>query len=137
MFRRYVSHSFACAILIFSTAVLVSAQTGQLFGKVVLKQADGKTAPAAGAAVLVYRTDMAGRYETKTNKSGNFIFAGVPFVGDYIVIVSNAGAKPTWIAGVKAGREVDYLVEMTPGDGRTFTARRDKNHFGASQRAGR
>ena len=122
MFRGYLSIAFACATLIFSTAVFVSAQTGHLRGKVVLKQADGTAVPAEGAAVVVYRTDIAGKYQIKTNKKGEFAFAGLPFVGTYIITASYPGAQPTCIAGVKAGREIDYAVEMPPGDGRAFTA---------------
>ena len=122
MFRRYLSLTFACAIMIFSSAVLVSAQTGQLRGKVVVKQADGTTKPAVGAAVVVYRTDIAGKYEIKTNKSGEFAFAGVPLIATYVITASNAGAQPAWLGGVKAGREIDYAIEMSPGDGRAFTA---------------
>jgi tetratricopeptide (TPR) repeat protein len=121
MFRRYLVLAFACATLIFSTAVFASAQTAQLGGRVVVKQADGTTAPAAGAAVVVYRTDIAGKYETKTNKKGEFVFAGVPLIGIYTIFVSNAGAQPTWIAGVRPGRD-DYALEMAPGDGRSLTA---------------
>lgn len=122
MFRRYVSFAIVCTALVFSAAVLASAQTGQLRGKVVLKQADGTEVPLDGASVIVYRTDIAGRYETKTNKRGEFAFAGIPFVGTYLITASHAGAQPTWVAGVKAGREVDYEVEMAPGDGSAFTA---------------
>ena len=122
MFSRYLSLTFACAILIFSSAVLVSAQTGQLRGRVVVKQADGTSQPAVGAAVVVYRTDIAGKYEIKTNKSGEFAFAGVPLVATYVITASYAGAQPVWVGGVKAGREIDYAVEMSPGDGRAFTS---------------
>ena len=122
MFRRYLSSTFACAILIFSTSAVVRAQTGQLRGSVVVKQADGTSSPVAGAAVVVYRTDISGKYETKTNKAGEFVFAGLPFIGTYLVTASGPGGQPTWIGGVKAGREVDYKIEMSPGDGRVFTA---------------
>ena len=122
MFCRYLSFTFACALLVFLASVSVSAQTGQLRGLVVIKQADGTSTPAAGAAVVVYRTDITGKYEIKTNKAGEFVFAGVPFVGTYLVTVSGPGGQPTWIGGVKAGREVDYKIEMHPGDGRAFTA---------------
>lgn len=122
MFRRYLSFIFACALLVFSASVLVPAQTGQLRGAVVIKQADGTSTPAPGAAVVVYRTDISGKYEIKTNKAGEFVFAGLPFVGTYLIIVSGPGGQPTWIGGVKAGREVDYKIEMHPGDGRAFTA---------------
>ena len=121
MFRRYLSLGFACATLIFSTAVFVAAQSAHLRGRVVIKQADGTTTPAAGAAVLVYRTDIAGKYETKSNKKGDFVFAGVPLIGTYIIFVSSAGAQPTWIPGVRPGGE-DYVLQMSPGDGRSFTA---------------
>lgn len=122
MVRRYLSATFACAALIFSTSVFVFAQTGQLRGKVVIKQADGTTTPAAGAAVVVYRTDITGKYEIKSNKTGEFAFAGLPFVGTYLITVSHTGAQPTWIGDVKVGREGEYTVEMSPGDGRSFTA---------------
>ena len=122
MFRKYLSLAFACAVLVFSAAVSVSAQSGQLRGIVVIKQADGTSTPAAGGSVVVYRTDISGKYETKTSKSGEFVFAGLPFVGTYLITVSSPGGQPTWIGGVKAGREVDYKVEMQPGDGRAFTA---------------
>ncbi|HEY5884336.1 MAG TPA: carboxypeptidase regulatory-like domain-containing protein [Pyrinomonadaceae bacterium] len=122
MFRKYVSLTFACALFVFSTSVVVSAQTGQLRGTVVVKQADGTLTPANGAAVVVYRTDISGEYKTKTNKAGEFTFAGLPYIGTYLITVSHTGAQPSWIGGVKAGREIDYKVEMQPGDGRTFTA---------------
>ncbi len=121
MFNKYLRFVLGCATLIFSTALLASAQTGQLRGTVVIKQAGGTTSPVAGATVVVYRTDIAGKYEIKTSKSGEFAFAGLPFVGTYIITVSHAGGQPTWIGGVKAGREVEYKVEMPPGDGRAFT----------------
>ncbi|HKO60412.1 MAG TPA: tetratricopeptide repeat protein [Pyrinomonadaceae bacterium] len=121
MFRRYLSFTFTCAILIFASSAFVSAQTGQLRGSVVVLQADGTSTPAVGAAVVVYRTDIAGKYEIKTNKTGEFAFAGLPLVGTYLIAVSHTGAQPTWIGGVKVGRDIDYKVEMPPGDGRAFT----------------
>ena len=101
--------------------VLASAQTGQLRGKVTLKQADGTIVPASDAAIEVYRTDLAGKFTTKTGKNGEFVFAGIPFVGTYVVVASKAGAEPTWIPGVKAGRDVEYTLEMSPGDGRRYS----------------
>lgn len=121
MFRKSLAYAFACALLVFSASVFVSGQTGQLRGVVVIKNADGTSAPASGASVVVYRTDISGKYDIKTNKSGEFVFAGLPFVGTYLITVSGPGGQPTWIGGVKAGREIDYKIEMHPGDGRTFT----------------
>jgi tetratricopeptide (TPR) repeat protein len=105
----------------FSTAALVSAQTGALRGHVVMKQADGTSAPAADVTIDVYRTDVSAKYATKTDKQGRFVFAGLPFIGTYIIAASKEGATPTWVPGVKVGREVDYELELTPGDGRRLT----------------
>jgi tetratricopeptide (TPR) repeat protein len=121
MMRRYFFPVLSCAALIISTSIFVFAQTGQLRGHVVMKQADGTKAPASNAVIDVFRTDIVGKYETKTDKKGNFVFAGLPFVGTYIIAASTAGAGPTYLPNVKAGREVDYELELSPGDGRRLT----------------
>ncbi|HKO97863.1 MAG TPA: tetratricopeptide repeat protein [Pyrinomonadaceae bacterium] len=121
MFRRYFFPVVASLAFVFSTAILVSAQTGALRGHVVMKQADGTTVPAADAVIDVYRTDVTAKYATKTDKKGAFVFAGLPFIGTYIIAASKEGATPTWIPNVKVGREVDYELELTPGNGRRLT----------------
>ena len=77
-------------------ALTASAQTGQLRGHVIFKQADGATVKAADAAVDVFRVDLPGKYSTKTTKSGDFIYAGLPYVGTYIIAVSMPNANPTY-----------------------------------------
>ncbi|HEX3282154.1 MAG TPA: carboxypeptidase regulatory-like domain-containing protein [Pyrinomonadaceae bacterium] len=121
MFRRYVLGLVALAALFASTAILGVAQNGQLLGHVVMKQADGTQVPVAGAQIDVYRTDIAGKYETKTDKKGQFVFAGLPYVGTYIVTASQAGANPAWVPNVKAGRELDVILTLSPGDGSRLT----------------
>jgi len=102
-------------------AAAVLAQSGQLRGHVKLKQADGTTVPAADANIDVYRTDVSGKYQTKTNKRGEWVFAGLPFIGTYTVAVSMPNARPDFQPGIKAGRDVDYEIVLTPGDGRRLT----------------
>jgi len=121
MFRRYFFPILAGIAVIISTNLMGSAQVGQLRGHVVMKQADGTTIPAAEAAIDVFRTDVAGKYNTKTNKKGEFVFAGLPYVGTYVIAASQAGARPDFIPNVKAGREVDYALELAPGDGKRLT----------------
>ena len=82
MFHRYLFPVLACAALLLSTGIAVSAQSGQLRGHVIMKNADGTTTPVAGAVIDVFRTDVAAKYETKTNKKGEFVLAGLPFIGD-------------------------------------------------------
>ena len=103
------------------SALTASAQTGQLRGHVLLKQADGTTVKAAAAQVDVYRTDLPGTYPTKTNKNGEFVYAGLPYTGTYIIAVSMPNAAPTYQPNVKAGRDIDFELVLSPGDGRRLT----------------
>jgi tetratricopeptide (TPR) repeat protein len=110
------------AIAIFSLgAGAAMAQSGQMRGTVLFAQANGTTVPAAGATVDVYRTDVKGEYHNKTNKKGEWVFAGLPFVGTYTIAVSMPGARPDFQPEAKAGREVDYKMTLSPGDGRVLT----------------
>lgn len=130
MFQRYFFHVLACAALIVSTGIIASAQVGQLRGHVVMKGADGKSTPVAGATIDVFRSDVAGKFETKTNKKGEFVFAGLPFIGEYIVAASAPGAQPNYAPRIKAGREVDYEILLFPdGDGRRLTHEEIKAHM--------
>lgn len=115
-----LSSFIAIAVLAFS-ALTASAQTGALRGHVVLKQADGTTIKAADVAIDVYRTDMQGKYNTKTNKNGEFVFAGLPFIGTYIVAASLPKAQPYAMKNVKVGRDIDYEIILGPGDGKRLT----------------
>src|ERR1700730_4237854 len=121
MFRRHFFPVLAGIAFIISTNLITAAQVGQLRGHVVLNQADGTKIPASDAAIDVFRTDLSGKYTTKTNKKGEFIFAGLPYIGDYIVAASLPAAQANFVTGVKAGRDTDYLIELTPGDGRRLT----------------
>jgi tetratricopeptide (TPR) repeat protein len=110
----------ATAILVLS-AVATSAQTGQLRGHVLLKQADGTTVKAAGAQIDVFRTDLPGSYPTKADKNGGFVYAGLPFVGTYIIAASMPSAAPAYQGNVKAGRDIDFELVLSPGDGHRLT----------------
>lgn len=120
MFRKYFSISLTLGLLTLA-AIVGSAQTGELRGHVKLKQADGTSVLLAGAAIDVFRIDLKGKFETKTDKRGGFVFAGLPYVGTYIVGVSGPGAQPNFQSNVKAGRDVDYEIVLEPGDGRRLT----------------
>jgi tetratricopeptide (TPR) repeat protein len=121
MRRPYIFTSIIAAAVLLLSAVTASAQTGQLRGTVQLIGSDGKPAPVAGALIDVFRTDITGEFHTKTDKKGEWVFAGLPFVGTYVVSVSAPGAAPNANSGVKAGREVPVAVVLQPGDGRRLT----------------
>ncbi len=120
MLRKFFFAIFAVVAML-STAFSASAQTGELRGRVTMNQADGTKAPASDVAIDVYRTDLSGKYNTKTNKKGEFVFAGLPFVGTYTVAASHPAASPTWVPNVKVGRGTDYEINLSPGDGKRLT----------------
>ncbi len=121
MFPRYLFLIIGSITLVVMTAVAALAQSGELRGHVTLTQADGQKVPVAEAFIDVYRTDLPGKYNTKTNKKGEFVFAGLPYIGTYTVVVSHPTARPTWQANIKVGRNIDYAFEVTPGDGQRPT----------------
>ena len=121
MFRRYFLPVLASLAFVFSTSLLASAQNGQLRGHVTLKQADGTIVPAADAVVDVFRSDLPGDFNLKTNKKGEFVHAGLPLQGTYIISVSMPGAQPYYLPGVRAGREEEVKIELSTGDGSRLT----------------
>lgn len=121
MFRKYFFPTLFAVALWLSSVVGASAQMGALRGKVTLKKADGTIVPAVGAIIDVIRLDLTAKYEGKTDKKGEFVWAGLPYVGDYVIGVSMAGAQPTYQGNVKVGRDIDFPIEMAPGDGRRLS----------------
>jgi len=121
MIGKYFVGALAVAILLAVASVPAFAQVAELRGKVMMKQADGQTVPLAGARIDVFRTDMKAQYDTTTNKNGEFVFAGLPFIGTYTVAVSHATAAPNYLPGVKVGRGAPVEITVTPGDGRKLT----------------
>lgn len=119
--RRFLSLSILTIAVLAVSSGVASAQTGQLRGTVKLVGKDGSAAPVAGAQVDVYRTDISGEFHTKSDKKGEWVFAGLPFVGTYIVAISAPGAQPSAKSGVKAGREIPVDIVLAPGDGRKLT----------------
>jgi tetratricopeptide (TPR) repeat protein len=119
--RRILSLSILTLTILAVSSGVALAQTGQLRGSVKLVGKDGNATPVAGAQVDVYRTDITGEYHTKSDKKGEWVFAGLPFVGVYTVAVSAPGGQPNAKSGVKAGREVPVDVVLAPGDGRKLS----------------
>jgi tetratricopeptide (TPR) repeat protein len=117
---------------LFTTAALVmglllisatggAAQTSQMSGTVMLRQADGSVVPVAGADVDIYRTDIKAKYYTKTDKKGRFIHAGLPYAGIYTITLSAPGVKPTFVSGIRITQQTEYNFELEPGDGSRLT----------------
>jgi tetratricopeptide (TPR) repeat protein len=135
MIGKYFYGALAVAILI-AASMTTFAQVGELRGRVMMKQADGQTVPLADAVIDVFRTDMKGSYKTTTNKKGEFVFAGIPFVGIYTVVASHPTAAPNWVDGAKAGRDIPVEIVVGPGDGKRPTLEEIKAAGGGRTAAG-
>jgi hypothetical protein len=119
--------AFAAALLLAACGVLASAQVTQVSGKVTLKQADGSVVPVSGAQIDIYRTDIKLEDHVKTNKKGEFMHAGIPFVGVYTIAVSAPGAQPTFRTGLRLSQQPEQNFELNPGDGSRMTLDQIKN----------
>lgn len=117
MRRPHFFITLAALVVILMTSVAAFAQSGEIRGRVMLKQADGKLVPVEGAIVDIYRVDLKAKYETKTDKKGGYVYAGLPYIGTYIIAVSGPNVQPSYLPGVKAGRGQDIDFTLSPGDG--------------------
>ena len=121
MRRPYLFNSIVAVTILLCATVIASAQTGQLRGSVQLVGADGKATPVTNAIVDVWRVDIGGEYHTKSDKKGEWVFAGLPYTGTYVVSVSAPGVAPTARKDVKAGREIPVDMVLTAGNGKKLT----------------
>ncbi len=95
--HSFLRKSLLCVapVLLFFAGVS-SAQTTVMQGKVVGE--DGK--PLVGAVLKIERTDITGHYKVKTNKKGEYIYAGLPY-GKYKVTLEVDGRDRDFQSGVQ------------------------------------
>jgi tetratricopeptide (TPR) repeat protein len=119
MLRKY-STSFLTIAVLLTCSVVAFAQSAPVRGKVELKKGDVMT-PVVGATIEVYRTDVKAKLPSgKTDKKGQFVFAGLPLGATMVLVVSGPGIKAELYPGVKAGRE-DVNITVYEGDGKSLT----------------
>ncbi|MBA3334669.1 MAG: carboxypeptidase regulatory-like domain-containing protein [Acidobacteria bacterium] len=118
MFRKNYFASLLAIALFLTGTIAIFAQTAPISGRVELKKADGTTAPVAGAMVEVFRTDIKAKFPSaKTDKKGNFNFAGLPIGSMLTLSISAQGVKSDFLANVKAGSE-NLVITLNEGDGK-------------------
>jgi len=121
MFRIKFLNAACLAIAIIFLPVIVSAQTGAVEGTVKVKAEDGSKKPVAGALIDIYRMDIKGHWDVKTDKSGHYVRLGIPLTGDYIFVASGPGMTPTWVTGVRITQAPTVDIVAEAGDGHTLT----------------
>lgn len=121
MFRKNYFTTFLSIAFLLVAGAAVFAQTSPTSGRVELKKADGTTEPVSGATIDVYRTDIKGKLPSaKTNKKGEFSFAGLPLGATFAFSVSAPNISPYLFPNVKAGQE-KLVITVGPGDGKRWT----------------
>ena len=118
-FRR-VARVAAAAVLALSFATAASAQTGQVRGKVL----DDKGQPVVEAKVTFdFKGDMTIKRETKTDKRGQYIQAGLQ-MGPWEVTAESGALKQTLKTKVSPGQmaELDFALTATSGSAGAMSA---------------
>lgn len=107
----------SCALLSLLT-ISAFAQLGRLEVEVVKA---GTSEPIDSAKVEAIRMDIKGNYVLGSQKKGKYLHAGVPYSGNYTILVSADGFEPTFLGpGLRPTGEL-LKVELRPGDGRKIT----------------
>ncbi|HTK38020.1 MAG TPA: tetratricopeptide repeat protein [Pyrinomonadaceae bacterium] len=140
MFRKdYFRFVLALALIVIGGSVIFG-QTAPVSGKVELQKADGTKVPVQGALVEVYRVDIKSTMPSdKTDKKGNFSFAGLQLGATFVLSVSAPGAKPGYVPNVKPGapNTDKLLVTLQEGDGKRWTEQEIRDALsGASTASG-
>ena len=81
--RHYTLSLVAAVLLAVAGAVPFASAQAPVPLEGTVKRA-GSNEPVEGAVIVIFRTDIKGKYETKTDKKGNFTYP-VPMVGTYVV----------------------------------------------------
>jgi tetratricopeptide (TPR) repeat protein len=136
MFRKNYFTFLLAAVLFLVGGVVAFGQTAPVSGRVILKKADGSTAPVAGVLVEVFREDNKATYPTdKTGKKGDFAFAGLPMGYKYILVVSGPGIAPLIYPGVPAGAD-NFTITVSEGDGKRMTEQEVRDTLAQSKSNG-
>ncbi len=121
MFRKAVISVFFAGVLIVTGTLAASAQLAPLSGRIVIDAAGGKKAGVAGALVEVYRTDIKATLPSaKTDKSGNFQFAGLPITGTFVLAVSGPNIQPQIFPGIRPTAD-PLTLSVVAGNGEKYT----------------
>lgn len=121
MFRKNYITTFLSIAFLLAASMAAIAQTVPTSGRVELKKGDGTTEPVNGATIDVYRTDIKGKLPSaKTNKKGEFSFAGLPLGATFVFAVSAPNVRPEILPNIKAGQE-KLVITVVEGDGTRWT----------------
>ena len=122
MLNKILGRVAGLSAIVMLLSIMSLAQTAQIDGTIKVKEKDSTTLkPVEGALIDIYRTDIKGHWDVKTDKKGHYIRLGMPVQGTFLVVVSGPGLQPNWATGVRllSGAPIDFTME--PGDGKVPT----------------
>ncbi len=120
MLKKLIAKLGPAALAALSLSIAANAQVDRIEGTVKLKSPEGKK-NVAGAIVDIYRIDIKGHWEVKTDKTGHYVYLGLPLVGRFVVLASGPGLTPTWVNGVRLTQSNTVDIDCEPGDGTRLT----------------
>lgn len=121
MFRKNYFTFLLAVTLFLVSGMVVFAQNAPVNGRVELKKADGTTEPVPDAVIEVFRTDIKAKLPAgKTDKKGNFAFAGLPLGADLAFSISAPNISPEIYPRIKAGTQ-NMVITVSAGDGKKWT----------------
>jgi tetratricopeptide (TPR) repeat protein len=121
MFSTILKRTASLGALLVILTTIVSAQTAQVEGTVKVKAADGTLKPAVGALIDIYRLDVKGHWDVKTDKMGHFVRLGMPLQGTYLFVASGPGLQPIWANNIRITQVPVVDLVANEGDGSTLT----------------
>jgi tetratricopeptide (TPR) repeat protein len=109
MNRNRLGLAIACAaaLVLVSSAIPVSAQTGMAKGKVV----DTADKPVEGAKVTIVAKGMKNTRELKTNKKGEWVQIGL-FPGDYEITAEKGDDKGNVSTRISIGENPEIMIRV-------------------------
>ena len=120
MFRKnYFTFLLAISFILAASLTSMAQMGGAVRGRVEMMK-DGAKVPVADATIDAYRNEGKGKLSAKTNKKGEFQYAGFMLGQTYTLAVSAPGIRPQVYPKVKAGME-GVIIVVTEGDGKVLT----------------
>lgn len=117
MFTNIIKRIAGPGVLALIISAAAFAQTGPIEGTVKVKNADGTKTPVAGAVVDIYRLDIKGHWDVKTDKSGRYVRLGLPIAGTFLLVASAPGIQWTYQNNVRIVQQSIFDIDANPGDG--------------------
>jgi tetratricopeptide (TPR) repeat protein len=119
-----ISKYVSALVFLLVVSSLALAQQGAVKGVAkVRKTATDNPEPAEGLIVDIYRLDISSKYQTKTDKKGEF-FHSLPAFGDYVISISGSNLTPVTSNKFRVpggDQPAEQNFELVPGDGRRLT----------------